>query len=860
MNKKTLHIKKPVVRPKLVVNKPGDQYEQEADAMAESVMRTSASRPPVSGGVIADSIRRKCAECEKEEEEKEGKLMRKAEGSGGFEASHELSSQLDRSRGGGAPLPDGTRNFMEHAFSKDFSGVRVHTDGGAAEMNKGIRAKAFTYGRDIYFNTGQFAPGSAEGRRLLAHELTHIVQQDGHSRSPLQRKAAQEGVVFSFHIGKDTIYNATAEQAVEKLKPLQRQLFISIDADRYRHIDQNKINQDQAAVAFVSNLFGPNLPPLEIWDKALDLSHSAARHLQQKEITEAIDDLHVAGDEWKKAHIQLYDYLEKTISHAEIAAAGLGFIKTASELTVGLIATALTGGAAAGLISAGYGALTSVAEQGSEVQYGLKDSIDFTGIAFDTVFGLITGHYLGKLGNGIAGSLIKKIPSLATLGKKLVVRVVGDYLLGSATSILHAASRNIFDHVRGSKEAVTVEELIDRIERQLTDPQSIFFTIVGGELTRRIAAKKAAESSKIGGGDKPPGPPRQDKVPTPPPAVREPATIISEPGAPTQEPAPAVGEPPATTQTQAPQISKPEPVNIEDAPINQKKSPVAEGQVPEKQVEAPAEERTVGAEKVNPSVPERESKAAKKERKKQEDRNLREGEEQYENEEKGDSKRKENRKEQRAEKENSQRKNFKADALSNAENIFSDIESQRDKFGTLSFKNKVRLFRRYIVRLKNAGLPDIKINSLQGRLAELIFGPARAREFNLEQLSYLAGGRRISGQTFSGTARPDYPRIKYIGDKIVRLHTNLKSSRRLYHLDPVEGVKVAREIAQEDLRQAVRNAKALPATTPDSPHEKIAIEYVFTPPENIREIMKTILLGDGKGPVAEVKFGTIVYP
>jgi hypothetical protein len=203
------------VQAKLEINAPGDQYEQEADAMAESVMRMqapgnagtgwsrrevrlSSSWPTYSGSPIAGSIRRKCAECEKEEEEdkKEGKAMRKAEGGGGFEASPALSSQLDHSRGGGTPLPDGTRNFMEHAFSKDFSDVRVHTDGGAAEMSKGIRAKAFTYGRDIYFNTGQFTPGGTEGRRLLAHELTHVLQQQNGTIRRAEARPKESGKVI----------------------------------------------------------------------------------------------------------------------------------------------------------------------------------------------------------------------------------------------------------------------------------------------------------------------------------------------------------------------------------------------------------------------------------------------------------------------------------------------------------------------------------------------------------------------------------------------------------------------------------------------------------------------------------------
>ncbi len=128
----------------------------------------------------SDTIRRKCAECEEEEKLKKGiPLMRKAESGGGFQAPAGFASSLGSTKGGGSPLTDRTRGFMENAFSADFSKVRVHTDSRAAEMSQGIQAKAFTHGNDIYFNKGQFQPEGTEGKRLLAHELTHVRQQMG---------------------------------------------------------------------------------------------------------------------------------------------------------------------------------------------------------------------------------------------------------------------------------------------------------------------------------------------------------------------------------------------------------------------------------------------------------------------------------------------------------------------------------------------------------------------------------------------------------------------------------------------------------------------------------------------------------
>ncbi|MBD2753186.1 eCIS core domain-containing protein [Spirosoma validum] len=112
----------------------------------------------------------------KKEEEKP--VQKKAQ-PGGSVASPSVTSQIEGTRGQGSRLPDKTRSQMEQAFGRDFSGVNIHKDLASAELNDEINAQAFTHGKDVYFNTGKFAPNSAEGQHLLAHELTHVVQQNG---------------------------------------------------------------------------------------------------------------------------------------------------------------------------------------------------------------------------------------------------------------------------------------------------------------------------------------------------------------------------------------------------------------------------------------------------------------------------------------------------------------------------------------------------------------------------------------------------------------------------------------------------------------------------------------------------------
>lgn len=92
-----------------------------------------------------------------------------------------LEQSLASSKGGGSALPSDTRQFMESRFNADFSGVRIHTDANARSMSGSIHAQAFAHGNDIYFNEGKYAPHTEAGGTLLAHELTHTIQQGASS-------------------------------------------------------------------------------------------------------------------------------------------------------------------------------------------------------------------------------------------------------------------------------------------------------------------------------------------------------------------------------------------------------------------------------------------------------------------------------------------------------------------------------------------------------------------------------------------------------------------------------------------------------------------------------------------------------
>ncbi|MFP4103358.1 eCIS core domain-containing protein, partial [Coleofasciculus sp.] len=127
---------------------------------------------------LSESIQRQEMPEEEEELQMKPLVQRKSSG-GGMAATPELEESIQRAKGSGQPLSENIRQPMEQAFGTDFSGVKVHTDTQSDQLNQSIQAKAFTTGENIFFKQGEYNPGSKGGQELLAHELTHVVQQTG---------------------------------------------------------------------------------------------------------------------------------------------------------------------------------------------------------------------------------------------------------------------------------------------------------------------------------------------------------------------------------------------------------------------------------------------------------------------------------------------------------------------------------------------------------------------------------------------------------------------------------------------------------------------------------------------------------
>jgi len=205
-----------LLQAKLRLGPAGDRYEQEADQVAKQVVR--ASRQPA---VKQENVQREGADEDElqmkpladrisqvrrsyfappnvqregmEEEELQAKRNTSVQREGmeeedelqaapnhgleGGDVDTDVARSIQSARGGGHPLHDRLRSSMERGFGADFSGVRVHTGGQADALNRSLNARAFTTGKDIFFGKGQYNPGSSGGQELIAHELTHTVQQ-----------------------------------------------------------------------------------------------------------------------------------------------------------------------------------------------------------------------------------------------------------------------------------------------------------------------------------------------------------------------------------------------------------------------------------------------------------------------------------------------------------------------------------------------------------------------------------------------------------------------------------------------------------------------------------------------------------
>lgn len=154
-----------LVQARLSVSSPSDSFEHEAESMADEFVKSIHGRtvaaPTTSVGSVARSV-------------PDSGLV---EGSGGLATTDDTASAIMSARAGGQALSGDVRSRFEGFFGADLGGVKIHNDGTSDNLCRSINAEAFTTGNDVFFSSRSFKPGSSSGDHLLAHELTHVVQQ-----------------------------------------------------------------------------------------------------------------------------------------------------------------------------------------------------------------------------------------------------------------------------------------------------------------------------------------------------------------------------------------------------------------------------------------------------------------------------------------------------------------------------------------------------------------------------------------------------------------------------------------------------------------------------------------------------------
>jgi len=292
-------LKAGVIQAKLKIGQPNDVYEQEADRVAEQVMRmpediaVSSRRSAVGGQKNDESVQRKpacpfakgpsCGEeeviqakplpnqitqlvqrrVEEEEEEpiqaklvsqehltvqrqelpegleEDGRVLLKELSLKKPRVSDDIGERLSRTKFGGSSLPDKVRSSMESRFGVDFSQVRIHTDSNTVQMAQELNAAAFTNGRDIFFNSGRYDPHSQSGKRLLAHELTHVIQQSA-TKSILRKPFPQQ-----LRISRIILHHTD-------LIPLQRQVEVHVNLRQPQRVKLFRRGEDNIVFSPVS--------------------------------------------------------------------------------------------------------------------------------------------------------------------------------------------------------------------------------------------------------------------------------------------------------------------------------------------------------------------------------------------------------------------------------------------------------------------------------------------------------------------------------------------------------------------------------------------------------------------------------
>lgn len=248
----TLRVTPPDVQAKLTIGQPNDKYEQEADQVAAQVVSRLHTPEPVALPKLQSkaTVRRKSnqpvqrSQIPTEQLQMKPAIQRRSQQEG-MAASTHLESSIDQARGGGQSLSNSIRQPLEQLMGANFGGVKVHTDARADQLSRSINAQAFTTKNDIFFSKGKYDPGSRDGQTLLAHELTHVMQQNSAvQRSTIQCKRGNIDALPSDIVGTSSWYRTSKES-----EKIQKNI---LDYNKIKDDDKNYANQRKLLTEIIS--------------------------------------------------------------------------------------------------------------------------------------------------------------------------------------------------------------------------------------------------------------------------------------------------------------------------------------------------------------------------------------------------------------------------------------------------------------------------------------------------------------------------------------------------------------------------------------------------------------------------------
>ena len=425
-----------IIQAKLEMTSSGDADEMEADAVANQI---------VEGGKISRSISNNS-------------------NGGGIVAPKRLENLLAQKQSGGHEMPDGLRRMMENGFDRDFSQVRLHTDSESADMSSSINAKAFTHGNDIYFNRGQYSPETQQGQHLIAHELTHVAQNNG---KVARREEKNLTLAPMLPVSNMENYNRKRKAELE---------FDLISCKRKCEWLNDAILEQEKTDNFASNLIA--------WFKNEDYDTDQNR----KEINKIKDHLSVIGKQLKSKQYRKefkndQEYFEHIASNIKEESAKLYLIQGALEARrntniefaefghkVAVVTKDLSFAVVQIYISKGdikkdiitgaiFGAVDALAIEAGEKLWGVSDEIEWTNVIEGAVIGGVSGGISNKIGN-----FAKVTQRLKGWGKSDAIKI------GGFVDKRKAKIAKITQRLKswGKSAAIKIGDFVDKIKAKIT--------------------------------------------------------------------------------------------------------------------------------------------------------------------------------------------------------------------------------------------------------------------------------------------------------------------------------------------------------------------------------------------------------